>query len=178
AALSGAAPIGGAMVTLTSSKPALPVQGSVTVAAGATTATFPATAGTISAADSAIITGSYNNTSRSEERTVGKEAKSTLTSLTCAPTSLNSNQTTTCTAALSGAAPTGGAVVTLTSSKPALPVQGSVTVAAGATTATFPATAGTISAADSAIITGSYNNTSQTATITLVPPALPTLTSL
>ena len=91
-----------------------------------------------------------------------------MTSLACNPTSLGSGQSTSCTVTLSGAAPSGGAAVGLSSNNPLLPVQASVTVPAGSTSASFTATAGTISAAATATLTGTFNNTSQTATIQLV----------
>ena len=60
-----------------------------------------------------------------------------LTSLQCSPTTLGSGAKSTCTAGLSMASPTGGTVVTLSSNSASLTVPASVTVAAGAATASF-----------------------------------------
>ena len=87
--------------------------------------------------------------------------------MACNPTSLSSNQSTSCSVTLFAAAPSAGATVTVSSNNPLLTVPASVTVAAGATTAGFTATAGTIPGNASAVITAGYNSTSQTASIQL-----------
>src|SRR5580704_8697879 len=61
----------------------------------------------------------------------------TISSLTCGPASLGASSAASCTATLNAAAPTGGSSVTLASNNASLTVPASVTVAAGATTATF-----------------------------------------
>jgi len=94
---------------------------------------------------------------------------SVLYSLTCSPTSLTSNTSSTCTIALAAAAPSGGVTVALASDNTLLTVPATVIVAAGATTATFTATAGTIPSSQSADITATLNSTSSTTTITLTP---------
>lgn len=71
------------------------------------------------------------------------------------------------TVTLSSAAPAGGAVVTLSSSSNAAIVPSSVTVQAGATSATFTVTAGLVSAATPATITASYGGGSAQATLSV-----------
>ena len=69
---------------------------------------------------------------------------------------------------LTGAAPSGGVVVTLTSSNTnAATVPTSVTVPANATTASFTVTTKTVTAATSVTITGSYSGVSKTAALTV-----------
>ena len=90
----------------------------------------------------------------------------TLSSLACSPTSIGSGATTTCTVALSGAAQ-GNTVVSLSSNNSLLPVQGSVTVPGGSSSATFSAVAGSISSYQSATLTAILGGVSQTATVSL-----------
>ena len=137
--LTSAAPAGGAVVTLTSSNPnAATVPGSVTVAAGATTATFAVTTSAVTVPTQANITATC----------VGASTISTLTlnpplvGVTVNPAAVTGGAGSTGRVTLGSAAPAGGAVVTLASSNPnaRVPVPGSVTVAAGATIATFAVT--------------------------------------
>jgi len=95
----------------------------------------------------------------------------TLAGLSCNPTSFSSGGSSTCTAALNQPASAGGATVNLSSSTGALSVPASVTVPSSSTTGTFTATAGTISAAQTAVVTASYNGSSQTASISLTTVA-------
>jgi uncharacterized protein (TIGR03437 family) len=180
--LSATAPSGGAVVNLSSSNPLLTVPGSVTFGAGSTSASFPASAGTISAAGAATITASYNSSSQINTIQLSAPAPlPTVSALPCLLPNLSSGQSTTCTVLLSATAPSGGAVVNLSSSNPLLTVPGSVTVGAGSTSASFTASAGTISAAGSATITASYNSSSKTNNIQLtatLPLATPVVNSL
>src|SRR5262249_21081497 len=135
--LSAAAPAGGAVVMLASNKPAATVPISVTVAAGATTATFTVHTTTVTAGTIATITATYDNISKQ----VGLVVNTLLGSLTFNPSVLIGGASSTGTVTLNSAAPAGGAVVTLTSGNPtAVPVPAPVTVAPGATSASFPVT--------------------------------------
>lgn len=93
-----------------------------------------------------------------------------LASLTLAPASVvggvaNSTGTVT----ITGAAPAGGAIVTLTSSNPAAAtVPASVTIAVGASTATFTVTSLAVSANTTVTVTGNYGAT-QSANLTVTP---------
>lgn len=79
--------------------------------------------------------------------------------LVCTPTSLESGVATTCTVTLSGAAPTTGTEVLLSSNDSLLPASAnSVTVPAGATSTTFTATAGTVSTNQSVTLTATALN--------------------
>ncbi len=168
--LSGAAPAGGASVTLTNTNSVVTVPGSVTVAAAATSATFNVTAGTISSNQSATITATYNGSSKNTS--ISLVAPVLVSSLACNPTSLGQNASSTCTVTLTQAAPAGGAAVALTNTNATLTVPASVTVAATATTATFPSTTTTIGSNQSATITATYNGSSKNTSISLVAPVL------
>ena len=138
--LTQTAPTGGASVTLASNNALLTVPASVTVAAGATTATFSATAAaTIASNQSATVTATLG--SSSQTATISLLAPVLVSGVACNPTSLGQSAVSTCTVTLTQTAPTGGSSVTLASNNTLLTVPASVTVAAGATTATFSATA-------------------------------------
>jgi len=93
-----------------------------------------------------------------------------LSSLTLIPTSVTGGNSSQGTVTLNGAAPSGGAVVTLSSSNTAVAtVPASVTVPAGTASATFTVTTSTVTAATSAIISASYGGATATATLTVQP---------
>jgi trimeric autotransporter adhesin len=170
---SAAAPAGGVLVAISSNNALLTAPASVTVAAGATTATFSATAGTIASDTTATVTAAANGGSASSTTTL--KAPVTLSSVTCTPASLTGPGTSTCTVTLSGPVPTGGAAIALTSNNVSLTVPASVTIGAAATTGSFTATAGTVSSAQTAIITAALNGSSITASLSLAPPSTLTL---
>src|ERR1019366_3826525 len=96
-----------------------------------------------------------------------------VSGVTCIPTSLGRNAVSTCTVTVSQTAPTGGTSVTLNSNNALLTVPASVTVLAGATTATFSATAcSSIPSNQNAIVTATLGASAQTATISLLAPVL------
>ncbi len=90
-----------------------------------------------------------------------------LSALSCTPTTVFSGGTSNCTVTLSGAAATGGTSVALSDNSSLLTVPASVTVSAGNTSATFNATAGTVTAAQTAVITASANGVSKTVSLSL-----------
>ena len=175
--ISGPAPTGGTTVSLASSSLSALVGSSVTIPAGAMTATFTVTTNVVSNDTSAVVSATV----------YGVKLKSTLSilgpkvsSVTLASATIASTTTTTGTVTLSTNAPVGGKVVNLSSSNASVAsVPVSVTVAAGTRTATFTITAGTVNANTNATITATTNNSSGTATITVTPPAaaLSTLTT-
>jgi hypothetical protein len=93
----------------------------------------------------------------------------TVASLTLKPTSVvGGAQSSTGTVKLSGPAPAGGAQVLLSSNNSAASVPPSVTVPAGATSATFTVSTSVVLVSTSANISASYNGTSRTATLGLL----------
>ncbi len=188
ATLNVPAPSGGATVALSSSTSALTVPASVTVASGASSASFTAIAGTIPASQTAVVTASLNGGSQREFVALVSTTAASATSvslLSCSPTSLNSGWVTNCIVTLSQAAGSAGVTVALSSSTTSLNVPASVTVAPGATSAAFIAYAGTITSDLTAVVTASYNGSSQTTSVSLLAPGSvsyvsclpPTLTS-
>ncbi|MGO9008551.1 MAG: beta strand repeat-containing protein, partial [Bryobacteraceae bacterium] len=87
------------------------------------------------------------------------------------PVTVTGGSSSTGTVTLSSPAPSGGAVVALTSSNTAAAqVPASVTVAAGATSATFPITTSAVASTATVTISATYNSTTQTAGLTVTPP--------
>ncbi len=174
--LTGAAPTGGAVVDLESDKPsdAVPSVTSITIPAGSTTGTFKIyTAKSLSASVTATITATYNSTSQSATITVNPATTAvSLVSVSASPNPVTVGTNATGTVTLSGAAPTGGIAVTLSSNKPtdAVPAVTSVTVPAGSTTATFKIyTAKSLTAPVTATLSAVYNGVTQTYNLTVNP---------
>ena len=168
--LSTNAPVGGKVVTLSSSNTGVAtVPVSVTVPAGSNTATFTITAGTVVANTAVTITASTNGSSGTATVTVTPPAAA-LSTLTTNVSAATGGVAVTGTVTLTRAAPTGGAVVTLASSSTTIgTVPASVTVPAGATTATFTITTRAVTAASTLTITGTYLGVAKTVSITVNP---------
>lgn len=169
--LDRAAPAGGAVVSLgTSSSAAATVPASVTVAAGASSATFTVTSKPVAATATVQVTASYRGVGRAAPLTVQAPV---LSGLTLTPASVAGGcATPTGKVTLSGKAPTGGLVVSLTNANPAASLPASVTVAAGATSATFPISTTTVSAIQSGAVTASFGGVTRSATLTVRPVGL------
>jgi hypothetical protein len=165
--LNGAAPTGGAVVTLTSNDPSATVPASVTVAAGATNATFALTTTAVATSTQVTISATYSAT----QGAILTINPATLSSVSLSPTTLIGGASATGTVTLGSAAPASGAVVTLTSNNTSATVPASVTIAAGATSATFTVTTSGVGTTTPVTISGTYNGT-QGATLTINPATL------
>ncbi|MBI4589457.1 MAG: PQQ-like beta-propeller repeat protein, partial [Candidatus Rokubacteria bacterium] len=167
--LSAPAPSGGVVVTLTSSNTAVAsVPPSVTVAAGQSSETFTVTTFNIGITTTSTISGYYNGGTASSVLTVtAGPTQAKLSSVSLSPTTVTGGSTATGTVRLTGPAPAGGAIVRLSSSKPRVAaVPASVTVPAGATSATFTVTTKRATAT-TALIRGSFGGVSRQATLTV-----------
>ena len=169
-----AAPTGGSVVTLASSSSSATVPASVTVAAGSTTATFAVSTTSVTAATSSTITATYNSSSKTASLAITVPV--TVSKIALSPTSVAGGASSTGTVTLSAAAPTGGSVVSLSSSNTSATVPASVTVAAGATTATFTVTTTAVSAATSATLTATLGSSSATASLAITAPTVSSVT--
>ena len=170
--LSAAAPAGGAVVTLSSSNTAVAVvPASVTVTAGASSASFTVSTSVVTANSSATLTGSYGGASRTATLTVTPvPAPASLNTLVLNPGSVSGGDVSSGTVTLSGAAPAGGAVVTLSSDSSVASVPASISVAAGASSASFTATTSAVGVASVATISAVYAGVTRTAMLTVNPP--------
>ncbi len=101
-----------------------------------------------------------------------------LSSLSLNPTSVTGGNSSTGAVTLSGAAPAGGAQVSLSSNNSAASVPSSVTVPAGATSVTFPVRTSAVAASTPVNISASYGGVTLTATLTVNPaPVAPSITA-
>ena len=172
-ALTGAASGSGFAVSLSSNNANLTVPLTVTVASGQTSNTFTATGALVSTNQTGVVTASAGGVTKTS--TLSLVAPAQLTSIACAPSSLGSNASSTCTVALNKAT-TSAATVSLASNNGLLTVPANVTIATGQSSATFTATSGTVSSSQSALVTATLSGQSQQATISLAAAAQ--LTSL
>jgi LmbE family N-acetylglucosaminyl deacetylase/lysophospholipase L1-like esterase len=164
--LSGPAPTGGAAVALSSNNPAATVPASVTVAAGATNATFTVTTSAVGVSTGVTISASYGGVTKTATLTVSPLPSASALALN--PISVVGGTSSQGTVTLSGPAPTGGAAVALSSNNTAVAtVPPSVTVAAGATSATFTVTTSAVAASTTVTISAAYGGVTPTATLTV-----------
>jgi len=166
--LSGAAPAGGAQVTLSSSSPAAAVPASVTVPAGAASAIFSVTTSAVATSTAVTISGSFGGDTQSASLTVLPPAVSAL--IIVGTRALGGVEGAAATVSLSGPAPAGGAVVTLSSDSAAASVPASVTIPAGATSGNFNVTTIPVATPTTATISASYGGATRTGTLTVMPP--------
>ena len=169
--LSGPAPAGGAQVALASNNGSASVPSSVTVSNGVTSATFTVTTSPVAASTSASISAAYEGANKSATLTVtpAPQPVPAVFSLTLNPPSVVGGvQSSTGTVTLSGPAPPGGAHVALASNSGAASVPSGVTVPEGGTSATFAVSTSAVLLATSATISASYNNSTQTAVLSVL----------
>jgi hypothetical protein len=98
-----------------------------------------------------------------------------LSAVSVSPTSVVGGGASLGTITLTGAAPSGGALVSLSNANPSVAtIPSSVTVAAGSSTATFTVSTSAVTANTSVVITGTYNGVSRSTTLTVTPASTPT----
>jgi hypothetical protein len=178
--LTGAAPAGGAVVTLSSSSSAATVPGSVTVPAGASSATFTVSTASVTASTSATITGAFGGATRSATLTVTPPPPPVgPTSLGVSPATVEGGNPVTGTVFLSGSAPAGGLVVSLSSSNTAAAtVPATMIVHGGLSSGTFPVSTLAGPTTRTTTITASANGVSRTADLTVTPSAAAALSTV
>jgi hypothetical protein len=170
------APAGGAVVALSSEAGAGPhvvsVPASVTVPAGETSATFAVTTQPVTQAAASTIRATYNGSTLTALQNVSPGLA--LSSVSLNPATVVGGNTSQGTVTLTTAAPSGGAVVSLSSSNPGVAsVPASVTVPAGSSGASFTISTTAVSASTSAVISAAFDGVTRTATLTVTPPAAP-----
>jgi hypothetical protein len=175
ASLTNAAPSGGAVVTLSSSNTgAATVPASVTVPAGAFSATFTVSTASVTASTSLTISGAFGGASRSATLTVtpppAPPPAASLSSVAVNPASVTGGAASQGTVTLTSPAPAGGFAVSLSSSDAAATVPAGVSVAQGATSATFAVATSAVTASTPVTITASAGGVTRTATLNVNPP--------
>jgi hypothetical protein len=169
--LTAAAPTGGAVVSLSDNDSAATVPTSVTVAAGSSTATFTVNTTAVTSSRSVTVSAVYSGVTQTASLTVNP-VPAALTSVSVSPTSLPGGNSSQGTVTLTAAAPTGGAVVSLSDNDAAATVPTNVTVAAGASTATFTVTTTAVTSTRSVTISAVYNGVTRTTPLTVTPVAV------
>ena len=164
--LDGLAPLGGALVTLSSSDPAVTVPASVTIPLGASRATFPPTTRAVALATAVAVSAFYLLGTKTALLTV---LPPSLSSLTLSPASVPGGSPSTGTVTLNGPAPVGGALVALFSSDPVVAVPPSVTISPGATSAPFSLTTSAVAVPTPVTVFAFYLGSAQTALLTVTP---------
>ena len=166
--LSAAAPAGGAAVSLSSASGAVVVPGSVTVAQGASSASFGITTSAVGTQSLTTLSASYLGVTKTATFTVNPAPAATLAALALSPTSVKGGTAASGTVTLSAPAPSGGVLVTLTSSRPSLvSVPASILVAGGATSAKFTATTAATRKNATVTISASYAGVTKAAALTV-----------
>jgi acetyl esterase/lipase len=172
AAVSGTS--GGAPVDLSSSSSSAVVPASVTVPAGATTATFTITTSAVASDKAVQISASRRGITKTATLTVQAPA---VSALTLSPSSFaGACQTSTGKVTLNAKAPAGGLVIQLANTDPAATVPATVTVPAGATSAGFPVSGVAVTSAQGGTVTASYGTSSRSAAVTVRPVGVLSLT--
>ncbi len=166
--IAGVAPTSGITVKLSSSSAAsISPPASVVVLSGKTFITFVIPVQTVTASVNVTLTATASSISKTASIRI---VVPNIVELTVSPNTVvgGSATTVTGTVKLDEAAPPGGTKVTLKSSLTgAATVAGTVTVAAGATTATFPVTHKKVTAKATVTLTGTTGAVSKTATLTV-----------
>jgi hypothetical protein len=170
--LSGPAPSGGILVTLSDTSTSATTPASVTVSAGSATATFTVTTTGVASQTAVTISATYSGTTKQATLTI---TPPTLSSVTLNPTSVVGGNSSTGTVTLSGPAPSTGTVVTLSDNSSSATTPASVTVTSGNKTATFTITTSGVSSTTTVTVTATFSGVSKTATLTLTKAALTTL---
>lgn len=164
------APTSNFTVNLTSSNKALSVPKTVTVFKGATYGGFTAVFSGVKTAQSATITASATNTSRSTTIQLypaqGSTSSATLSKISCGAQTLTGSVSKACSIYLSGSASSDMAV-SLTSSSKAVVVPSRVTIYKGATSAGFSAVASAVSSSQTVTLTANAGGVTQTTVLQL-----------
>jgi hypothetical protein len=166
-ALTGPAGPSGLVVALSSSNPAASVPASVSVPAGASSATV--TVGTTAVASDTSATVSATAGGKTASAVLGVKAP-VLKSLTLGAATVASGGRVALAVSLTGPAPAGGIVVSLSSSHPSLAkLPATTTVLQGATSKTVVFYAGTASAPTQVTLTGAQGGVSKSVVLTVNP---------
>jgi hypothetical protein len=165
------APPGGATISLSSDNPAAQVPASVNIAAGNSATTFTVATSAVGSFTSATITGSTGASTREVFLDIFPDpnAGSQLASVTPGVTSTTGGSSVTATVTLTGAAPSGGASITMATNSTIAQAPPIVTVPAGQTSATFTITTSAVTTNTLITVTGFFGSGSKSGSFTLVP---------
>ena len=124
----------------------------------------------VRAFNSAGVSGPFSASRRFTAQSASTTTTPSLSAVSVSPTSVVGGTTAQGTITLTGIAPSGGAVVTLSSANTSIvSVPASVTVTAGASSATFGVNTAVVAANTGVTITATYGGVSRTTTLTVTP---------
>lgn len=158
-------------VNLSSNSGLAPVQSTVTIPMGATSATFPVNTPSSPTGASATITATWD----SQVKTAALTVNATPLTLSLNPTTVVAGNNSVGTVSISPAA-TSDIVLTLDSSTASASVPSTVTIASGTTSATFPVTVPTSATAGSPVIHATWGSVVKSATLTVNQTPVSSLT--
>jgi hypothetical protein len=164
--LAAPAPAGGAVVALSAASGAVLVPSSVTVAQGASAATFAVSTSPVAILTASTLSATYAGVTRTATLTLTPRVQHTAATLSLVLAPPVGGRQVVATVTLSEPAPAPGATVTLSSSAPDLaPVPASVTIPAGAVAATFAIATTAQTKPASIVITARYHGLTRSATM-------------
>ncbi len=166
-ALSRMAPTGGLGVTISNDSSALSYLSPVMVPADSNSVVFTVTAAAVTDNQQAMLAASIGASSQSIPLSV--VAPTWLNSLACSPEAVTGGTAVSCAVTLSQGAPVGGLMVSLGSNNGSVLVPASVTVGAGAMSASFSAVTSAVSELQTATVTSTVNGQPVTASVTVLP---------
>ena len=159
-------------LSVSSSNPAVAsVPTSVTIPQGSTRGGFNILTQPVTTATVVTISVSGGGTTVSANLTLLPAATASLSAISVSPVSVSGGSAAQGTVTLSGAAPAGGVVVSLSSNTVSAAVPASVTVPQGATSAAFAISTTSVAASTTATITASAGGMNQAAQLTITPAA-------
>jgi hypothetical protein len=130
----------------------------------------------VRAFNSAGVAGPFSASRRFTAQAASTTTTASLSAISVSPTSVVGGTTAQGTITLTDGAPSGGAVVTLSSANTSVvSVPASVTVVAGASSATFGVNTSAVAANTGVTITATYGGVSRTATLTVTPASTSSL---
>ena len=164
--LNGDAPAGGTLVQVTSNNAAAAAAGNILVPEGQRTAGFAVHTNVVSSNALATISASAGGVSRSAYLSI---VPVSLQSFTVSPASVKGGTNSVATLTLTGPAPDGGAVISLSSNNASAALPASISIAAGQTTisvavSTFPVTSNKL-----ITLTATYRGASKSTTLGVTP---------
>ena len=172
--LAAAAPAGGLQIQVSSNNAAVKVQPSIRIPSGKTTGQFDVLTTGVAKSTTATITAAIGGVSETADLTV---TPPTLSGVSVENATVGSGGATHGTVQLSGRAPKGGLVVTLSSNSSAATVPATVTVNEGEDQASFKISAGSVATATPVTITATAGAVSETASLTVSPLGLASISA-
>jgi uncharacterized protein (TIGR03437 family) len=173
--LSGTTPSGGVSIGISSDNSAAKPPATVAVPFAANSATFSIPTSTVTANQTCTITATLGRSSTTAQVTVIPALQLALASSSVVG---GNGNTVSGTVTIANSAPIVGANVTLKSSDASAMVPYAVVIPSGQTSASFTITTAAVTAARTVTISATYGTVTQSAALTVNPPALPTLTGM